>query len=219
MSTQLLKVQLAYGKFDPDLNPPPFSDWSKAFTAVEIDLVQFFLWKPKVIQYFNQWVKKKELSIIPRFSVRTQRERSEYEDLIQIWNESFASQTLYYSVYSGRKKWDLDLSLKELKKLPLNEKSYFFEWAQDDRSLNTIELQSLESFGGFVVDPDWHAKHLSKMNDVSLRFKLHGWNEQRWVRRYGEANSAKIKRIVGSKEDASLVLSYSGKVEEASLFT
>ena len=106
-------IQIAYGKFDPDLNPIPFSDWSKGFSAVEIDLVRYYQWKPKVVRYFRDWVSRKKLKLIPRISIRTQRDATEYEDLIGLWNEVFREHTLYHSIYSGRKKWEPELSLRE----------------------------------------------------------------------------------------------------------
>jgi hypothetical protein len=210
-------VLLAYGKFDPDLNPIPFSDWSKAYGAVEIDLIQFFQWKPKVSEFFKKWILKNELMIIPRLSIRTQREADEYLELFQIWEESFKDQTLYYSIYSGRKKWEPEYALKELKKLP-PEQRYCFEWAQEDRLENSSFLFELHSFSTFVVDPHWHLKQLKKLENIPLRFKLHGWNEERWVRRYGMPLISKISRTIASSELKSLVLSYSGKTEEAVLF-
>ena len=214
-------MQLAYGKFDPDLNPIPFSDWSNALSAVEIDLVQYFQWKPKVAQYFQEWILRKDLKIIPRVSLRTQREVSEYEDLFQIWNERFSKSTLYFSIYSGRKKWEIDLSLREIRKLPTSV-SCFFEWAQEDRIINTTYLLDQSQFAGFVLDPHWHQRHFPKVDGMKLRFKLHGWHEERWMRRYGVPLITKISRsiqkAVKNPDETSLVLSYSGKTEEAPLF-
>lgn len=208
---------LAYGKFDPDLNPPPFSNWSKAMSAVEIDLFQYYSWKMSVTSYFDSWVKRKSIKLIPRIGIRTQRMAEEYEDAIGLWNEAHRDETAYFLIHSGRKEWMPDAVMKELRKLPRNEK-YFFEWGQADSKSSTSFLETLDCFQGWVIDPDWHHASLRSIEAVSLNFKLHGWNEERWTRRYGAVQVARILRTLKKYEHSCLTLSYSGKVAEATLF-
>ncbi len=210
-------MQLAYGKFDPDINPPPFSDWSKSFGAVEIDLIQYSGWKPRFKSYFQNWVARKEITIIPRLSIRTQRETDFYAEIIQDWHSLYSEQTSFLMVSSGRKFWNQALTEKEHLKLPMNQQ-YFFEWGQDDEPLTTAFLEKLPIFKGLVLDPDVHQRYLQKIH-VPLQFKLHGWHDARWVRRYGKGGVAKIQRTLQKHAHANLILSYSGKVEEAPLFS
>lgn len=186
------------------------------FKALEVDLLRYFQWNSKELKAFHAFIKKHRLKVVPRLSLRMKREISEYEDLFQIWNEKFGDQTLYYSIYSGKKKWD-PLTNAELKKLP-KKLEYFFEWGQDDTAASTDFLTALANFAGLVIDPHWHSKHLSKLKSP-LRFKLHGWNEERWVRRYGVQQSALIMKRISKYQKSSLVLSYSGKQAEQELFS
>ena len=208
-------MQLAYGKFDPDLNPPPFSDWSKALTAVEIDLFQYYSWKPKVAAYFNSWVKRKGIRIIPRLGIRTQRAPEEYRDAVGLWSEMHHKETLYFLVHSGRKQWTFEQSIKEIKKLPFEK--YFFEWGKSDSTQELEFIKSFDCFHGWVIDPDWHRSSMDRLRNVPIHYKLHGWSDERWIRRYGESQALRILRTV-KKQDAVLTLSYSGKVLEAPLF-
>ena len=210
-------MKLAYGKFSPDLNPPPFSEWSTSLTAVEVDLFEYFSWKSKVVDYFYAWIDRKELSVIVRVGVRTQRSADEYREAFALWMERFKDRTIYFAVHSGRKEWDLSLAMNELRKLPIEWK-YFFEWGKDDSIRGTEVIKSLGSFGGWIVDPDWHSKSIPLLKDTLVHFKLHGWSDERWVRRYGVSQASRINRIVRSRDDAALTLSYSGKVPEAFLF-
>ena len=146
-------MRLAYGKFDPELNPPPFSEWSKALTAVEIDLFQYYSWKPRISAYFHSWVKTKGIRIVPRIGVRTQRAPEEYQDAISLWKEAHDGETLYFSVHSSRKEWNPDQTIKELKKLPQTEK-FFLEWGKDDAAKGVAFIKSLECFQGWVVVND-----------------------------------------------------------------
>ena len=210
-------MQLVYGKFDPDLNPPPFSDWSNAFSAVEIDLFQYSAWQKKLSDTFHAWLGRKNLSVVLRIGVRTQRSGDEYSDAISLWNERYLQSTLYLSVYSGRQVWEPLEAMKELKKLPLANR-YFFEWGKDDTVKSTEFIKSIEAFEGWVLDPDWHSKSIASLAEQSMRFKLHGWNEERWVRRYGEPSAQRISRKLEKLSGQSLTLSYSGKVPEAPFF-
>jgi hypothetical protein len=118
---------------------------------------------------------------------------------------------------SGRKEWQEDQHLKEFKKLPLTEK-YFFEWGQSDSVSGTNFLRRFEFFGGWIVDPHWHGKFIPALSNVSLHYKLHGWSEERWVRRYGLPEAERVLRAFKESEAVCLTLSYSGKVSEAALF-
>ena len=211
-------MKLAYGKFDPDLNPPPFSSWSAVFSVVEVDLFQYYSWKPKTVAFFNYWVKRNGVEILPRIGIRLQRSPEEYQDAIAIWRERFHDQTIGFLVHSGRKEWIPEESLKELLKLSPDEK-YFFEWGKND-SVGGVEfIKRLKFFRGWVVDPDWHRRSLPRLNDSRLIFKLHGWCDERWVRRYGDPHSIRILQTVKKCEGAVLILSYSGKLAEAGLFS
>ena len=213
-------MHLAYGKYDLELNLISAEDWPKCFDSIEIDLIQFYQSKQKVKNQFIKLIKNKQLKVIPRLMIKTDRESSEYDDLFSIWGELFNQHTLYYSVYSGKKKWDSDLILSEIKKLP-HHHSYFFEWSREDRKENTHFLTKLPQFGGFVLDPHWHAHHFP-ISAIPIRFKLHGWNEQRWFRRYGAILSAKILKLILMRKNkiitTSLTLAYSGKFDEAPYF-
>lgn len=210
-------MNLAYGKFDPTQNPKPYVNWQPQFSAIEIDLIQFFKWKPNVQRHFRSWTLKNHIKMIPRLSMRPVRESSEYADLFQIWDDVFKNETLYYSLFSGRKDWDEELALSEIKKLPRDTK-FYFEWGKDDHLPNTLFLTEFHAFEGWVLDPHWHAHELKKIKKQSVRFKLHGWCDDRWVRRYGVKLSLTILKTIRSYQNTSLVLSYSGKNEEAPLF-
>ena len=165
-------MQLAYGKFDPDLTPPPFSGWSKSLTAVEIDLFQYDSWKPKISAYLDSWVKRKNIRIIPRIGIRTHRSVDEYQDAINLWLESYCEETIFL-VHSGRKEWVCDQTITEIKKLPQTEK-YFFEWRKVDSIAGVEFIKKLECFQGWVVDPEWHHSSISGLNNTLLNFQLHG---------------------------------------------
>lgn len=214
-------MQIAYGKFDPDLNPPPFSDWSKTFRVVEIDLFQFFSWDLKIASYFKAWVKRKGLKIIPRIGLRTERSQAVYREAMDLWNEEFGAATLYFAVHSGRKEWLPEFTLKPIQQLPMTEK-YFFEWGKEDSQKTTEFISSQGSMQGklcgWVVDPHWHSLSFLKSDPVKIHFKLHGWSEERWIRRYGTTGSKRILRLMQGSQNSVLTLSYSGKVIEAPLF-
>jgi hypothetical protein len=214
-------MQLAYGKFDPDLNPPPFSEWSKSFGAVEIDLFQTFSWAPKVSSYFRSWVRRKGLQLIPRIGLRTERSRASYQEAVDIWNDQFRDETLYFAVHSGRKSWVPEFALNPILQLPVQER-YFFEWGKEDTLKGTDFISSLDfssrSLGGWVVDPHWHNLSFMKTCPFKVHFKLHGWSDERWIRRYGVPQSKKILRLMQTIQNQVLTLSYSGKVIEAPLF-
>jgi hypothetical protein len=214
---------LVFGKFDPETNPVPFTSWSKHFSAAEIELPQYFAWKPRARQYFQKWVMQKHVRLIPRVSMRPNREVSEFEDWLSLWNEAWGSQTLYWSIYSGRRAWDEDLARVQLERFESLKQKYWVEWGQNDGVSTTRFFEAKKFFGGLVVDPGWHPMKTLKAQP-NLRFKLHGWHEARWMRRYGPVQAEKIRRICQqgvnkNAETTTLVLSYSGKVEEAKLFT
>ena len=190
---------------------------SCAFDAVEVELLNYFGWKTKTKIQFKAWVKKNKLCVIPRLSLKLKREASEYQELFTIWDEEWKACTLYYSVYSGSKSWDQDRLLSQMKRLP-SDRSFFFEWAQEDRAKNASFIAEFSQFQGFVVDPVWHQKHMRSLKNRFLRFKLHGWNEERWVRRYGPSQAQKIMNTLKNYPEASLVLAYSGRFAETDLF-
>jgi hypothetical protein len=212
---------LAFGKFDPDLNPVPFQQWSRHFAAAEIELPQYFAWKPRVRQYLRSWTLKHEIRLIPRVSIRTQREQAEYEEWVSLWNEEWGPQTLYWSLYSGRRAWDEDLAALQIQRFEKAKQDYWVEWGQLDRLATTRFFESRPNFKGIVVDPGWHSFRgfSAGIKNNAIRFKLHGWHEARWMRRYGEAQATKITKLCHKySESPTLVLSYSGKVDEAGLF-
>jgi hypothetical protein len=211
------KMQVAYGKFDPEINPPPFSNWSKAFNVIEIDLFQYYSWKPKTAEYFRAWIQRKGIRIIPRVGVRTKRSPEEYQDAVNLWSDVYGAETAYFLVYSGRQEWTSIQTLKELQSLPKNQK-YFFEWGKLDSVRGVDFIKQLNLFRGWVIDPEWHHGFLSSLSDTPLHFKLHGWSEERWVRRYGVSQVSRMLRVVKKREGAILTLAYSGKVAEAPLF-
>ena len=214
-SKQLFRC--AYGKFDPDTYQPPFSNWPKAFTAVEIDLFGYFLWKPKVSAFFSSWVKRKGIQVIPKFSIRVKRTREEYQEALACWIEMFEQQTLYFLVQSGRSLWEQWDATNEIKKLPPNF-PFYFEWGREDSPRSVAWIREFPQARGWVVDPSWHTSFLKVLKKTSIHFKLHGWNEERWVRRYGVTEIEKLKRIMKSYPEASMILSYSGKVAEVGYF-
>jgi hypothetical protein len=211
-------MDLIYGKFDFKDDHTLFTGSSPLpFDALEVDVPSYFNWTISNKNKFLKFIQIKKIKVIPRIHLRSLKSAEEANEALQIWNESFLNATLYYSVYSGKKTWDSDGAILELKKLPLAY-SYFFEWGQDDH-YQTMKLL-LNRFPGWgsVVDPDWHRAEIKKITQFPVRFKLHGWSKVRWIRRYGPVLSAKILNILKSIPNTSLVLSHSGRSAESEHF-
>jgi hypothetical protein len=210
-------MKLALGKFSIE----NFSRFSKSFTAVEIDLSTYLKWDERDRRRFRAWIQKKQIQVIPKISLRIQRIEEEYLDLISAARDEFADRLLFFLITSGRKRFDLDYERNSLgafgsavrgESLPL-----CFEWGEEDTPLTIKGISGDYPGVPMMLDLDYHWKWSSKVTHP-LKFKIHGWHSERWMRRYGETLIAKFKKRMKAFPDSILILAHSGRIEEAPEF-
>ena len=208
---------LALAKFEP----AGFSRFSKAFGAVEFELQSAFQWTLRDRNRFSAWILKKEIRVIPRLNLRTDRTPEELEEWIGSAIQEWGTSIHHFTIASGRKRFDRDLERPGPKSFfkiaSRSEAAFSFEWGEEDTPLTTAFIREKVPGCTFTVDPDHHRKYLPKIEGL-LHFKLHGWHPERWVRRYGEVRIRKIRKSLLPHSESCLLLAHSGRVEEAPLF-
>ncbi len=160
----------------------------------------------------------------------------EWAERIQIWREQWqeiTEQVDHFVLSSGNTAWNPDLHLQSLKALP-RELPLFFEWGKNDTLSNVEFLRRQPHFAGWVTDPLWHRIPILRARGRRMaaaqgarralraefrHFKLHGWHDGRWIRRYGESQIQEVRQSLDAiGEDTTLTLHYSGRWEQGPLF-
>jgi hypothetical protein len=210
-------MQLALGKFTLE----HFSRFNLHFKLVEVEAQEYFTWDARGRERFRKWITKKDIKVIPRLSLRTDRGEDEMHDLLLAAREVFGKHLEFLLVSSGRKRFDLSLSTRSYRSLQAVHRNaampLYFEWGEEDTMLTTQGALGGFPDSGAVLDPDLHRNSISKLT-IPRHFKLHGWHPDRWMRRYGNELSKKIVKRVQKVNHSILILAHSGRVEEATLF-
>jgi hypothetical protein len=211
-------LQLALSKWMDPAIPLP-----RAFEVLELDLLQYFQRSPRERARIRSRLKKSSTEIIGKVSLRFSSGCDELGDLFQVALEEFDADLRFWSIASGFKRfdrWEESSLLRRLAHLrgahaSLGSRPWFFEWGIEDRLTTTAFLMDSFAGAGFIVDLDFHARDFRRL-EVPLHFKLHGWHTERWVRRYGPTQVARLLKRM--RPHTLLILAHSGRLEEADLF-
>lgn len=190
---------LGLSKYDPSLVKK--SD-VKHFQTLEFNAPDCFQWK--------KFKPAPSLKYIPRMSLRYSRDLAETQEQITLIRELLGESLLFWNCYGARDDYSFYSLPKDFK--------FWYEWSQKDDLDSTRYLLKNTNCLGFILDLDWHQTHIKKVARLTaLHFKLQGWDEVRWVRRYGPEKSKQLLQKLPS--DSGLILSHSGRVAEALLFS
>jgi len=86
-------MNLVLGKFTPE----HFSRFSKKFGSVEVELKSYLAWNSRDRLKFRTWIKKKEIGVVPRLTLRTSRSCEEFQDLFSAMNAHIVNSELQWS--------------------------------------------------------------------------------------------------------------------------
>lgn len=185
----------------------------EVFSGIELDLQYYFSLTLAARKRFKHWIQKTEFKIILKINLRRHASDSLLEG-IAIWEEEWKDRTLSMMISSGYRSWDLERDTQKIALLT-SFAEIQLECGKDEnhKELKKIETKHVQI--DFVLDLDWHRTLLKKFRHPEI-YKIHGWNEVRWVRRYGELKINSMKKLLGKK--VFLILAYSGRFEEAQKF-